>query len=275
VTVVFWELKHKHPVVQLHLFADRSFAAATALIFAVGFALYGSTVLLPIFCQTLLGYDAMTSGLVLSPGGLITMVTMPIVGILVARMQPRFLVVIGFVIGAISLFMMANFNLSVDYSHAVWARNIQSASLGFLFIPINVIAYYGLPKQKYDQAAGIINLARNLGGSFGISFVTTILARRAQFHQNVLSSHLNEYSITYQQTFAQIKAALIHQGSSAYDAGIQAKAFIYQGLLRQANMLAFIDNFWLLGVLFLAMIPLVFLLRKNRPATDHDGPGAH
>jgi MFS transporter, DHA2 family, multidrug resistance protein len=275
VTVVFWELKHEHPVVQLHLFADKSFAAATAMIFAVGFALYGSTVLLPIFCQTLMGYNALLSGLVLSPGGIVTMITMPLVGLLMARTQPRLLIVIGLVIGAIGLFQMATFNLGTSFNHAVISRTVQSASLGFLFIPINVIAYYGLPKQKYDQAAGIINLARNLGGSFGISFVTTILARRAQFHQNVLSSHVNEYNPTFQQMFAQAKAALIHQGSSAYEATIQAKAFIYQLVARQAAMLSFIDAFWLLGVMFLAMIPLVFLMRGGRPATDHDGPGAH
>jgi DHA2 family multidrug resistance protein len=275
VAVVFWELKQEHPVVQLHLLAERNFATAIFLLFVLGFVLYGSTVLLPLYVQTLMGYNALLSGMVLSPGGVIVLITMPFVGMLANKVQPRSLTVIGLAIGAFGTFQMAAFSLETDFGHIVLARCVQSASLGFLFIPLNTAAYNFLARDKFDQAAGLINLARNIGGSVGISFVATMLSRRAQFHQNVLVSHINEYNPGYQQTFAQAKAALMHQGSSAYDAAVQANVFIYQSVLRQATMLSFIDCFWLLSVLFLAVIPLVFLLKKIHHGPEHDIPAGH
>ncbi len=263
IAVVFWELRQKDPVIELHLFKDRNFAASTFLIFILGVALYGSTVLMPIFLQTMMGYDATTSGMVLSPGGVVTLITMPIIGLLISKTQPRWLVVFGLIVGAVGLFEMASFNTNVSFTHAVWSRIILSAALGFLFIPINTAAYFFIPKQKYNQAAGLINLARNLGGSFGISFVATMLARRAQFHQNVLVSHITEYNPICRQMLAQAKQMFIHQGSDIYQASMQAKAVLYGLVQRQATMLSFVDNFWLLGMMFIVMIPLVFVMRKT------------
>ena len=197
VSAVFWELRQKDPVIKLGLLKDRNFAVGVFMMYALGFALYGSTVLLPIFLQNLLGYNALTSGLVLSPGGIITMLTMPIVGFLMMRVQARWLIVVGLIIGSVGLFRMANFNLQISYSDAVWARIILSAGLGFLFVPINTAAYYYIAKTETDYASGLINLARNLGGSAGISFVTTMLARRTQFHQNILVSHVTETNPIY------------------------------------------------------------------------------
>jgi DHA2 family multidrug resistance protein len=212
-----------------------------------------------------MGYNALTSGLVLSPGGIITMCSMPLVGLLMMRVQARWLIVVGLVVGSIGLFRMANFNLQTSYSDAVWARNIMSAGLGFLFVPINTAAYYYIAKTETDYASGLINLARNLGGSAGISFVTTMLARRAQFHQNILVSHVTETNPIYQRMLQSATSALVHQGANAVEAAAKAKALIYGMVKQQASMLAFIDNFWVLAVVFLAMIPLVFLMKKTSP----------
>jgi DHA2 family multidrug resistance protein len=264
-TAVFWELRQKDPVIKLRMLKDRNFALGVFMMYALGFSLYGSTVLLPIFLQNLMGYNALTSGLALSPGAVITMFTMPLVGFLMTRVQARWLIIGGLVIGAVGLFRMANFNLQISFSDAVSARNIMSAGLGFLFIPINTAAYYYIAKTETDYASGIINLARNLGGSTGISFVTTMLARRAQFHQNILVSHVTETNPLYIRMFEGAKEAMIHQGTNVVDAAIRAKAMIYGLVKQQAAMLAFIDNFRVLGLVFLLMIPLVFLMKRTTP----------
>lgn len=269
IAVVIWELRHSQPVVDLKLLKDRNFSAAVFMIFFVGFVLYGSTVLLPIYLQTLLGYNATLSGLVLSPGGIVTLCTMPIVGLLLSKVQARWLVIVGLVIGAIGLFESTRFSLQTSFAHAVWARIIISASLGFLFVPINSVAYHFLAKTQYDQASGLVNLSRNLGGSFGISFVTTILARRTQFHQARLTDHVNDYNPAYREMSANAHDAIIAQGTNAYTAAMQAKSLIYSLVQREAAMLSFIDAFWLLGILFLAIIPLVFVMRSTANEKVH------
>jgi DHA2 family multidrug resistance protein len=270
---VFWELRQKDPVIKLRMLGDRNFAVGVLMMYALGFVLYGSTVVLPIFLQTLMGYNAMTSGLVLSPGAIITIITLPIVGLLTARIQARWLIIVGLVIGSIGLFRMANFNLQISFSEAVWARNIMSAGLGFLFIPINTAAYYYIRKTETDYASGLINLARNLGGSAGISFVTTMLARRAQFHQNILASHVNETNPLYQQYLEGAKQMLMQQGSNAIEAAKQANALIYGFVQREAMMLSYIDSFWAFAIVFLLLIPLVFLMKKTTP--KHEAAIAH
>ncbi|MFA5251450.1 MAG: MFS transporter [Phycisphaerae bacterium] len=237
--------------------------------FVLGFILYGSTALLPMFLQNLMGYSAMDSGLVISPGGIITMISMPIVGILAAKFQAKWLLIVGSVFGAAGLFMSARFNLQVSFSDAVWARSVMSAGLGFLFIPINTVAYYYIAKADTDNASGLINLARNLGGSFGISLTITLLSQRMQFHQSRLVEHITETTPAYQQYFANIQAMLVGQGTDIATATIKAKTLIYGFVQQQAAMLAYIDVFWVLGWMFLLMIPLVFLMKKTTP---HKGP---
>lgn len=263
VFMILWELNRKEPVINLHLFKDREFAMATGLLFVIGFGLYGSTVLLPLFLQVLMGYTSLNAGLVMSPGGIMTMMAMPLVGFLTAKVHARWLICTGLVIGAVGLFEMSRFDLNVSFNHAVISRMILSTSLAFLFVPINTVAYSGLSKKVYDQAAGLINLSRNLGASFGISFVTTLLARRAQFHQTVLSSHTSEFNPAFLQMAERIKQGLISRGVNDYTALLQSKAIIYRILQRQALTLSYVDAFWLLGVLFLAVIPLIFFLREK------------
>jgi DHA2 family multidrug resistance protein len=265
---ILWELHQKDPVIKLRLMRDRNFAVGVFMMYALGFALYGSTVLLPIFLQNLLGYDALTSGLALSPGGIVTMCTMPIVGLLMMRFQARWLIIVGLVIGFVGLLKMANFNLQIRFSDAVWTRMVLSAGLGFLFVPINTAAYYYIAKTETDYASGLINLARNLGGSTGISFVTTMLARRAQFHQTILVSHVTENNPIYLKMFDGAKEMLVQQGVNVTEAATKANAMIYGFIKQQASMLAFIDNFRVLGVVFLVMIPLVFLMKKTIPRRE-------
>src|SRR5271157_3347448 len=175
--VIFWEWHHKDPIIDLHLFRQHTFATANFLMFMLGFALLGSTLLLPLFMQTLLGYTAEQSGLALMPGGFTIMLAMPVVGFLLSRYSPRWLMVFGLSMLSFSLFRMTSFDLSVDFRTMVIARVYQGVGLAFLFVPINTAAYAFLPRDKNYAASGLMNLARNIGGSFGISFVTTGLSR--------------------------------------------------------------------------------------------------
>jgi DHA2 family multidrug resistance protein len=264
-----WELSQKDPAVDFHLLKERNFLIATVTMFMLGVVLYGSTALLPIFLQTLLGYTALLSGLVLSPGGILVVILLPVVGKLLTRIESRWLVVFGLSILSLSLFHMAHFNLEVDFRTAMTARIYQSAGMAFLFVPINVMAFYFIPKVKINNATGIINLARNIGGSVGIAGVVTMLARRTQYHQAVLVSHMTPLDSAYQAMLGGAKQMLALQGSDPVQAAHQAQGMAYGLLMRHATMLAFLDDFWLMGVVILIMIPFMFLMKKVRP---HRGP---
>jgi DHA2 family multidrug resistance protein len=266
---LLWELNREDPAVDFHLLKERNFLIATLTMFMLGLVLYGSTALLPILLQTLLGYTALLSGLVLSPGGILVIFLLPVVGKLLTRIESRWLVVCGLSMLALSLFHMANFNLQVDFRTAMVARVYQSAGMAFLFVPINVMAFYFVPKEKINNATGIINLARNIGGSVGIAGVVTMLARRAQFHQAVLVSHMTPLDSAYQAMLSGAKQMLLAQGSDPVQAAHQAQGLAYGLLMRQASMLAFLDDFWLMAVATLSMIPFMFLMKKVRP---HKGP---
>jgi len=269
VGVVVWELRQKEPVVDFRMLQNRNFMLSTATMFLLGFVLYASTMLLPVFLQTLLGYTAMRSGLVLSPGGLVIAVSMPIVGFMLSKVEARWLVIFGLCVSAFGLFHMANFDLDVDYRTAMMARVVQSAGLGFLFVPINTMAFATVPRPKMGSATGLINLARNIGGSSGIAIVTTMLARRAQFHQSRLGEHFTLYDLNYTQAVSGTAHMLATRGASAPQAAAQAQGMMYGMLQRQSAMLSFVDCFWLLGVIFLAVIPLMFFVKKVGP---HKGP---
>jgi MFS transporter, DHA2 family, multidrug resistance protein len=262
---IVWEWRRKEPVIDLHLLKDRNFSIAVFLMFILGVVLYGSTVLLPLFLQTVLGYSALDSGLAMSPGAIVTLATMPLIGLLLTKYQPRWLIVFGLTVGTLGLYIMTTFNLQVSFWHATLSRIVLSGALGFLFIPINTAAYYYIAKTKVDSASGLINLARNIGGSVGISFVTTMLSRQSQVHQNFLVGNVNEYNPHLRQMLSGATKMLMEKGSSTWEAAIQAKILIYGMVKQQAVMLAFIDNSWILATLFVTVIPLVFLLKKTLP----------
>src|SRR5438445_2608873 len=263
---IIWELRGEHPVVDLRMLKDRNFAVATLASFFLGFVLYSSTVLIPQFLQQMMGYTAELAGLALSPGGAVIMLMMPVVGILVSRVNTKYLIAFGCTISALSLFVMAGWDLQIDYSHAVRARMMQSFGLAFLFIPINVSAFSFVPKEKTNMGTGIINLARNIGASVGIATVTTMLDRRAQFHQSRLMEGVNDYSASYHNMLHGLQTKLVAAGSTVAHASAQAHGMIYNTVQRQAVMLAFIDNFKMLGVVFFAIIPVLLLMRKPRVA---------
>jgi DHA2 family multidrug resistance protein len=268
VGVVFYLLKKDHPIIDLRLLKDRNFAMATIMLFVLGFVLYGSLALLPIFLQTLLGYTASLSGWVLSPGGVVVLSMMPVVALLLRRFDTRFLIAWGFLFVGLGLLWMSRFSLDVDFHTAMTARMVQSFGFAFLFVPMNVTAFQNIPHEKAGYASGMLNLVRNIGGSAGIALATTLLARRAQVHQANLVANLNPSSLQYQGFLARAGQLLVAKGSSAPDAARQAQGMAYGTLLRHSTMMAFSDTFWVMAMLCLVLLPIVFLMRRT-----HAGKG--
>jgi MFS transporter, DHA2 family, multidrug resistance protein len=265
ISVIVWEWRHKDPIIDLHLFKDRSFAIGNMLMFMVGFALLSSTVLIPLFLQTMMGYTAQEAGLALMPGGIAIIMSMPLVGYLLGHYDARILLLFGLTVVGLSLFHMTSFDVQIDFRTVATARVFQAMGLAFLFVPINTAAYAFLPKNKNNAASGLINLARNIGGSVGISVVTTMLDRRTQYHQNQLVEHVNPGSGKLHAMINGMTHTLTSRGSSAYEASHQAYGMVSNLVTQQATMLAYIDNFKMLGVAVLTMIPFVFLMKKIKP----------
>ena len=262
-TLIWWEWRHKDPIVDLHLLKDSNFALSLALMFMLGAALFGSTVLLPYFLQTLMNYPAVTSGMVLSPGGIATIFCMPLVGRLLSKVEARWLILVGLSVLASSLIVMSRFNLYIDYPHAMWTRILQASGLAFLFVPINTAAYAFVSKEKNNAASGLINLARNLGGSTGIAVATTVLLRRAQLHQSVLIAHLTPYDAGFRAALAGASKAAASAGLAGAQAAQASQGMVYGVMMRQATMLAFLDAFRLLAVGVICVMPLVLFLRSQ------------
>src|ERR1700752_994528 len=265
IAVIIWEWRHKDPIIDLHLFRDRSFAIGNMLMFMVGFALLSSTVLIPLFLQTIMGYTAQQAGLALMPGGFAIILAMPLVGYLLGHYDARILLLFGLTIVGLSLFHMTSFDVAIDFRTVAIARAFQALGLAFLFVPINTVAYAFLPKDKNNAASGLINLSRNIGGSVGISLVTTMLERRSQFHQNQLVDHVNPGSGRLQAMINAITDMFVSRRSSSYEAPHRAYGMVSNLVTQQATMLAYIDNFKMLGVAVLAMIPFVFPMKKVKP----------
>ena len=270
VGTVIWELRQKDPVIELHLFKDRNYATATFFMFALGIVLYGTTILLPVMLQTLSGYTAQLSGLVLSPGALVTLFMLPMVGRLLVKRDPRWLVVVGLSFLSIGMFQLAKLNLYTSFWTFVFVWMVSRCGMPFLFVPINVMAFSYVPKERMNSATGLINLARNIGGSVGISLVTTLQARLAQSHQTTLVSHMTPLDPRYRAALQGLGALLHQRGASWATAGQQAQGMLYGELQRQSSMLAFVDMYWILAVVCLAMIPLMFIMRRpSRASAPH------
>jgi DHA2 family multidrug resistance protein len=262
---ILWELREKHPVVDLRMLKDRNFAVATlAMFFWV--CTVRSTVLIPQFLQQMMGYTAELAGLALSPGGAVIMFMMPVVGILVSRVNTKYLIAFGCTISSLSLFVMASWNLQIDYRHAVLARMMQSFGLAFLFIPINVSAFSFVPKEKTNMGTGIINLARNIGASVGIATVTT---RRATQFQERRCLVVSIPTTSTRRRCAPRWPAFI--SARMGPARVTSARHDLRQVERQAAMMAFIDNFHMLGIVFFVVIPVLLLLKRppkgvNAPA---------
>ena len=262
VGAIVWELRQKNPVIELHLFKDRNYAAATFTMFALGIVLYGTTVMLPVLLQTLMGYTAQLSGYVLSPGAVVTLVCLPLVGWLLGRFHARWLVIFGLLVLSLGMFRLSKLNLATGFWTIVLVWTISRGALAFLFVPINVTAFAFVPKERMNNATGLINLARNIGGSVGISLVTTLQVRLTQMHQTNLVGHESPFNPRYLEALHGAAAMLRQRGSDVSCAFHQARALLYYELQRQSAMLAFIDVFWILGVLCLCMIPLMLFVKS-------------
>ncbi|MDE2149678.1 MAG: DHA2 family efflux MFS transporter permease subunit [Gammaproteobacteria bacterium] len=261
IALVFWELRQRDPMVDLWLLKNRNFAVACFLMLMLGFMLLGTTFMIPAFVQSLLGYTATDAGLVITPGGFAIMLLMPVVGRMINHVDLRLLIGIGMAISGVSLFFMAGFNLEVDYHTIMLTRVLQAAGLAFLFIPINTAAFLGVPPERSSYASALINLARNLGGSIGISVVSTLIVRRSQYHQSVLIDRANGFDPRYAHLLDGLRRAYTGSGQFLH-APREALAAVYQVVQRQAALLSYLDVFHVFGLLFLGLLPLLILVRK-------------
>lgn len=264
VAAFIWEWRSDHPIIELKLLRNRGFFISTCAMFMLGIVLFGTTLLVPQMLQELFGYTAQEAGMVLSPGGIAVILLLPMVGILISKVDARYMIAFGFLVTSIGLFRFSHMTLDISFSDAVWTRVLQACGLAFLFVPISTVAYIGMPKEKSNAISGITNLARNVGGSFGISFVTTLIARRAQYHQSILVSHLDRYNDTVRGTIDGTSKLLMQHGSSASNASQQAYGLLYNSVSRQANFLGYTDTFWLLAVGTAILVPCVFIMKKAR-----------
>jgi len=194
----------ENPIVNLRAFRNRSFSSGNMIVFFIFFSLFGSIVLLPIYLQTLMGYTSFLAGLVLGPGGIATMITMAIAGKLITKINPKAILAFGIAVAAYAVHLMAQFNLLADFNTIIWPRLVMGVGMGFLFIPLTTLTLSGIRKEEMGNATAIFNLLRNLGGSFGVAFITTMLARRAQFHQVHLAEHLSPFDRNLQLGVPQI-----------------------------------------------------------------------
>jgi DHA2 family multidrug resistance protein len=238
----------EHPIVNLKLLKDRSFTSGSIVMFFVFFNLFGSIVLLPIFLQSLMGYTSLQAGLVLGPGGIASLITMPIVGKLVSK-------------------VMSLFNLQTDFWTFVWPRVTLGIGMACIFIPLTTLTLSHIPKPNMGEATSIYNMIRNLGGSFGIAFATTMVARRSQFHQSRLVEHLTPFDPSYVITKAKTAAILSWKGVEA----LPPDAGIYRQLMFQARMLGFNDTFFLVALTLVSVLTLVLLMQKPEPHTEIEG----
>jgi MFS transporter, DHA2 family, multidrug resistance protein len=264
--LVVWEWFRKEPIIDVRLFKNFNFAASNLMMFMMGVMLFSTLVMIPEFLQTLVGYTAELAGLVLSASGFVLLLMMPIVGRLTTKVQSRYLIAAGWISLAIGLYYSAyRTDLLISFRFAMWLRVAQVIGIGFLFVPITMAGYIGIPAEKGNSVSGIINFMRNMGSSIGTSIVTTMLARRAQYHQQILVGHLTPDTAEFRNTFNALAEKIAHFGLTPRDARLQAIARIYEQLNLQAHTLAYLGTFYVLAVISAVMFVLAFFLKKNDP----------
>jgi DHA2 family multidrug resistance protein len=266
VSLVIWEWFHKSPIIEVQLFRNLNFLGANIMMFVLGIVLFSSLVMMPLFLQTLLGYTSESAGLVLSGGGLLLLFLMPVVGTLVSKIQARYLIAFGWLTVSIAMFYSTRrLNLQISFGSASFLRVTQVFGLAFLFVPINLASYVGMPLEKSNSVAGLVNFMRNIGSSVGTSLVTTLLARRSQVHQTYLVAHAGPGQPVFVQAAAALAARLTVAGFDAELAARKAYSLLYQGLIGQASTLAFLDTYALLAAGAAIMFLFSFALRRNQP----------
>jgi DHA2 family multidrug resistance protein len=254
----------REPVVDLRVFKVRTYSTGVFLMTTLGFVLYGSLVLLPIMLQTLLGYPSLQAGIAMAPRGLGSLIGMPVVGLLIGRVDPRKMVAGGLIAGAGTLFWLGQLNLSAGYWDIFWPQFFQGLGLSALFVPLTTISMDPIPRERMGNATSLFNLMRNLGGSIGIATTGTLLARKQQEYINVMGAHVTAYSQAAQQSLDAARNGFLASGADLYTATQRAYAAVFGAVQRQAAMVAFVDLFRLLGIIFLLLLPLVLLMRRPR-----------
>jgi MFS transporter, DHA2 family, multidrug resistance protein len=267
ISLVIWESFQKSPIIDVRMFKSFNFASANLMMFTLGILLFSSLVLMPQFLQTLLGYTSQLAGLALSAGGLVLLLEMPIVGKLTTKVEARRLIALGWLLLSIAMYYSTKrIDLQISFRAATLLRISQVVGLGFLFVPITLVAYIGISPEKNNAVAGIVNFMRNIGSSVGTSLVTTLIARRSQFHQARLVEHARPDNPNFQNSVNGLSQYLAHSGLSVHEASARALAQIYQNVQAQAASLAYIDTFMVLAVGAAIMFFLSFALEKNDPA---------
>jgi len=257
-----WELHHERHIVDLRIFKDRSFATGNFVMFLAFFAFFGSIVLLPLYLQTLMGYTAYLAGWVLGPGGAIALFMLPFVGKMTERIDARVLLAVGLLINAYSLHYMSGFNLQIDIETATFSRLIQGVGMPFIFVSCSFVAMAYVPKEQLNNASAIFNLLRNLGSSFGVAFVTTLLARRAQFHQSRLIENFYLSNPGFSYRLDQLKYMLQERLGTFSDQTNLALGYVYQALNRQTALMAYCDVFYALAIIFVFLVGVLWIIRK-------------
>jgi len=266
ISLVFWELRQEAPIIDMRMFKGFNFAVSSLMMFTLGVLLFSSLVMMPQFLQTLMGYTAQSAGLVLSGAGLVLLFEMPVVGQLTTKFPVKYVMAFGWLCLALGMYYSTKrIDLLISFQSAAWLRIAQSFGLGFLFVPISLSAYIGIAPEKGNSVSGLINFMRNIGSSVGTSMVTTLLARRAQFHQSILTYHATNYDPAFQNQLAGLSQQLAQSGASAPDAQAQAYGRIYQSVLLQSQTLAYIDTYMILAVAASIMFVLTFIMKRNDP----------
>jgi len=265
------EVTTDHPILDFSVFGDRNFTLGAALVSLTAFGLYASMLLVALYTQKLLGYDAWNAGLVLAPGGVGNMISLVIAGRLIAHLDQRWLLAIGLVLNGIGLLMMSTITLSVDYWTLVWPRFVQGLGLGFTFVPLTTLALATVAKDRLGNATAAYNVVRNIGGSIGIALATTYLVRRSQHHQATLVGHVDVWSAETTRRLGQWSQHFWDRGADTYTASRRATAMLYHDTVTQAQVLAYADEFWVLSTFFFAVLIVLPLMRRVRSEPGPSG----
>ena len=258
------EIMARDPVVHLRVFKNRTYAAGVFLMTMLGFVLYGSMLLLPVFLQTLLGYSAVDAGIAMAPRGLGSFLMMPLVGTVLGRFDPRKVLAVGLMGASLSLYQLSSLNLNAGYWDIFWPQFLQGACLAMLFVPLTTATMDPIPKEEMGNATSMFNLMRNLGGGFGIAAATTFLFRRSQFHTARLGEHIDAMNLQAHQWLNSAQSAMVVRGVSPVSATGGAFGSLWGTVLRQSSMLAFIDTFRAMSIVFLCVLPFLFLMKRPK-----------
>ena len=260
--LIVHEWTTEHPIIDLRVFRERSYATGVFLMTMLGFVLYGSMVLLPVMLQTLLGYPSMQAGIAMAPRGMGSLVMMPVVGMLTSKVDVRKLLACGFSVAGLTLIWLGSLNLNAGYWDIFWPQLLQGTGMALTFVPLTTATMQSIPPQRMGNATSLFNLMRNIGGSVGIAVTGTLLTRQRQSIATVLGENISVYDVQTQTLLAQMKAAFMARGADAVTATDRAYAALHGMLLQQASMVSFVWLFRLLGGIFLILLPLILIMRR-------------